>query len=157
MTIEVVDRSAGEVIKAGPMTLRILEDGTHTAHRLGLVEITIPPHIDGPPQHIHLQHDETFFVVSGTPTFTCGDDIITAQPATLVTAPPATPHTFANPGDQPVVIALHGHPRPLPRLLPGSGQPSSESDRPQPERGRPGDGPLRHRGRPASHLMRPPA
>ena len=104
MTIEVVDRSAGEVIRAGPMTLRILEDGTHTDHRLGLVEITIPPHIDGPPQHIHHKHDETFFVVSGTPTFTCGNDIITAQPGTLVTAPPATPHTFANPGDQPVVM-----------------------------------------------------
>ncbi|MCA1648151.1 MAG: cupin domain-containing protein [Chloroflexi bacterium] len=104
MTISVVDYHAGEVIQAGPMTLRILEDGTHTEHRLGLVEITIPPRVDGPPQHIHRQHDETFFVISGAPTFTCGGKTLTAQPGTLVTAPPGTPHTFANPGAQPVVM-----------------------------------------------------
>ena len=104
MSIEVVDRTQGEVIQAGPMRLRILEDGQHTNHRLGLVEVIIPPHIDGPPQHIHRQHDETFFVISGTPAFTCGGQTINAQPGTLVTAPPGTPHTFANPGDQPVVM-----------------------------------------------------
>ena len=104
MTIDVIDRTQGELIQAGPMALRILEDGRHTDHRLGLVEITIPPRIDGPPQHIHRKHDETFFVISGTPTFTCGTETITAQPGTLVTAPPGTPHTFANRGEQPVVM-----------------------------------------------------
>lgn len=104
MSIEIVDRHEGEVIQAGPMTMRILEDGSHTDHRLGLVEVTIPPGIDGPPQHIHRQHDETFFVISGTPTFTCGTATITAQPGMLVTAPPGTPHTFANPSEQPVVM-----------------------------------------------------
>jgi mannose-6-phosphate isomerase-like protein (cupin superfamily) len=104
VSIEVVDANAGQTISAGPMTLRILEDGSHTAHRLGVVEVKIPPHIGGPPQHVHRNHDETFFVVSGSPTFTCGSETITVQPGTLVTAPPGTPHTFANPGDQPVVM-----------------------------------------------------
>ena len=104
MSIEIVDAHAGQTISAGPMTLRIMEDGSHTDHRLGIVEVTIPPGVHGPPQHIHRKHDETFFVVSGTPTFTCGSETITAQPGTLVTAPPGTPHTFANPGEQPVVM-----------------------------------------------------
>ena len=86
------------------MTIRILEDGSHTDHRLGIVEVKMPPRVGGPPQHIHRKHDETFFVISGTPTFTCGGETITVQPGTLVTAPPGTPHSFANPGEQPVVM-----------------------------------------------------
>jgi mannose-6-phosphate isomerase-like protein (cupin superfamily) len=104
MRVEVVERGAAETISAGPVTIRILEDGTHTHHRLGLVELTIPPGTEGPPQHIHYEHDETFFVISGTPTFACGDQTIPARPGTLVTAMPGTPHTFANPGEQAVVM-----------------------------------------------------
>ena len=42
-------------------------------------------------------------MVSGSPTFTRGDTVV-AQAEILVTAPVGTPHTFANPGDQPGVI-----------------------------------------------------
>ena len=104
MTISVVAPGQGETLAAGPMTLRVLEDGTSTEHRLGLVEITIPPGVNGPPQHLHREHDETFYVVSGTPTFTCGNDVLTAHVGTLVTAPPGTPHTFGNPSDTQAVI-----------------------------------------------------
>src|SRR5260370_29309040 len=86
------------------MSLRRLEDGSNTEHRIGVVETRIPPRVTGPPQHIHRQHDETFFVVAGAPSFTCGGEIIIAKPGTLVTAGPGTPHTFANPGDEPVVM-----------------------------------------------------
>ncbi|WP_156994077.1 cupin domain-containing protein [Pseudonocardia acaciae] len=61
----------------------------------------MPPGIPGPPQHVHREHDETFYVLSGTPTFTRGADVIVAEPGTLVTAPPGAPHTFANPGEEP--------------------------------------------------------
>jgi|SRR5215813_2368841 len=104
MAIEVVDRSGGERLSDGPVTLRILEDGSHTGHRIGVVEGTLPPRTGGPPEHVHRQHDETFFVVSGSPTFTSGGNTITAQPRTLVAVPAGTPHTFANPGEQPAVI-----------------------------------------------------
>lgn len=104
MTIQVAGLTSGEALRAGPMTIRVLEDGSHTSHRLGLVEVTIPPHIDGPPQHLHRQHDETFYVLAGTPTFTSGNDVIRAKPGMLVTAPPGTPHTFANPGDENAVM-----------------------------------------------------
>ena len=104
MTIAIVDLTDGEALRAGPMAIRVLEDGTNTEHRLGIVEVTIPPHLNGPPQHLHRSHDETFYVVSGHPTFTSGTEIIHATPGMLVTAPPGTPHTFANPTAQPVVM-----------------------------------------------------
>jgi hypothetical protein len=60
MTIEVVETTGRQTSSAGPMSIRILEDGSHTDHRLGVVEVGIPPHTIGPPQHIHHKHDETF-------------------------------------------------------------------------------------------------
>lgn len=66
--------------------------------------MTIPPGLTGPPQHVHRQHDETFYILSGTPVFTCGSDTIEASPGMLVTAPPGTAHTFANPGGETVVM-----------------------------------------------------
>ncbi|MGO8888061.1 MAG: cupin domain-containing protein [Streptosporangiaceae bacterium] len=102
--ISVVGPADGEVIQLGPVRLRILEDGRTTGHRLGLGEITLPPHADGPPQHRHARHDEGFYVVSGTARFTVGETIYEATAGTLVMIPPGAPHTFANPGGQPAVL-----------------------------------------------------
>jgi mannose-6-phosphate isomerase-like protein (cupin superfamily) len=104
MSITIVSAGEGELVSAGLLRIRILEDGGHTHHRLGMVEVTIPPHVDGPLQHIHHKHEETFYVVSGTPTFTCGTDTITAELGTLVIVPIGTPHTFGNPGDVPAIM-----------------------------------------------------
>jgi quercetin dioxygenase-like cupin family protein len=84
--------------------MRILEDGRTTGHRLGLGEITLAPHTEGPPQHRHARHDEGFYVVAGTARFTVGDKTYEAPAGTLVMIPPGAPHTFANPGDQPAVL-----------------------------------------------------
>src|SRR5579875_2176790 len=94
----------GEIALSGPIQMRILEDGGHTAHRLGVGEITIAPHTQGPPQHRHAQHDEGFYVVAGTARFTVGEQTYDAPPRTLVMVPPGAPHTFENPGDEPVVL-----------------------------------------------------
>lgn len=104
MSIAIVRAGEGESVSAGLMRIRILEVGGHTQHRLGVVEVTIPPHVDGPPQHIHHEHEETFYVVSGTPTFTCGTDTIIADLGTLAVAPIGVPHTFGNPGDVPAIM-----------------------------------------------------
>jgi mannose-6-phosphate isomerase-like protein (cupin superfamily) len=113
--------------------IRILEDGSTTGHRLGVGEITLPPHTDGPPQHRHARHDEGFYVVSGTASFTVGDTTYDAPAGTLIMVPPGAPHTFANPGDEPTVF--------LDRFRPAVHTRSS----------RRGDGPLRHR---AGHRLR---
>jgi pimeloyl-ACP methyl ester carboxylesterase/mannose-6-phosphate isomerase-like protein (cupin superfamily) len=102
--ISIVGPRDGEVTLTGPIQLRILEDGSTTDHRLGLGEIVVAPHTDGPPQHRHAQHDEGFYVVRGTVRFTVGEQSHDAEAGTLVMVPPGAPHTFANPGDEPAVM-----------------------------------------------------
>jgi mannose-6-phosphate isomerase-like protein (cupin superfamily) len=102
--VSVVSPDGGEVIELGPARIRILEDGATTEHRLGVGEITLAPHSPGPVQHRHAQHDEGFYVVAGTAEFTVGTTRYLAPKGTLVMVPPGVPHTFANPGDEPVVM-----------------------------------------------------
>ena len=100
----VVGPGDGEVIRLGTIQIRILEDGSTTEHRLGLGEITLAPHAEGPPQHRHAQHDEGFYVVSGTARFTVGDTTYDAGSGSLVMIPPGVPHTFANAGGDTAVL-----------------------------------------------------
>ena len=102
--VSIVGPQDGEIALSGPTQLRILQDGSATSHRLGLAEITIAPHTDGPPQHRHAQHDEGFYVLEGTVRFTVGDQSHDVPARTLVMVPPGAPHTFANPGDVPAVM-----------------------------------------------------
>jgi pimeloyl-ACP methyl ester carboxylesterase/quercetin dioxygenase-like cupin family protein len=102
--VSIVQSGEGERVLAGPVHLRILEDGSTTSHRLGIVEITIAPHTAGPPQHRHARHDEGFYVVSGTAQFTVGEQTYEAEQGTLVMIPPGAPHTFANASDGPAVL-----------------------------------------------------
>ncbi|HEX4724414.1 MAG TPA: cupin domain-containing protein [Pseudonocardiaceae bacterium] len=102
--VSIVGPGGGEVVVLGSTTMRILEDGTTTEHRIGIGEITVAPHTDGPPQHRHAQHDEGFYVVRGTARFTVGDTTYDAPAGTLAMIPPGAPHTFANPTDEPLVL-----------------------------------------------------
>ena len=102
--VSVVGPGGGEAVLSGPTQMRILEDGSNTGHRLGVAEITIAPRTDGPPQHRHARHDEGFYVVSGTARFTIGTASYDAPAGSLAMIPPGAPHTFANPGDEPLVL-----------------------------------------------------
>ncbi|NYI05202.1 cupin domain-containing protein [Allostreptomyces psammosilenae] len=102
--VSVVGPDEGETILLGSTRLRVLEDGSHTGHRLGLAESVLAPHTPGPPQHRHAEHDEGFYVISGTVRFTVGEKEYDATPGTLVMVPPGVPHTFANTTDQPAVM-----------------------------------------------------
>jgi quercetin dioxygenase-like cupin family protein len=102
--ISVVGPGGGEVLRLGTTQMRILEDGHTTGHRLGMGEITLAPHTEGPPQHRHARHDEGFYVVSGSARFTVGETTYEAPAGTLVMIAPGAPHTFENPGDEPAVL-----------------------------------------------------
>src|ERR1700685_1448663 len=85
--VSITGPHGGEVALSGPIQMRILEDGSTTSHRLGLGEITIAPHTDGPPQHRHAQHDEGFYVLSGTVRVTVGDQSHAVPARTRVMVP----------------------------------------------------------------------
>lgn len=103
-SVSVVGPLEGEILHLGSTQMRILEDGRTTNHRLGMAEVTVPPHTNGPVQHRHAEHDEGFYVVSGTARFTVGATTYNAPAGTLVMVPPGVSHTFGNPGDQPVIL-----------------------------------------------------
>ncbi|MFJ9855779.1 cupin domain-containing protein [Streptomyces sp. NPDC101150] len=104
LAVSVVGPGEGETIVLGTTRMRVLEDGSHTGHRLAIAESVLAPRTQGPPQHRHAQHDEGFYVLSGTVRFTVGDEDYDATAGTLVMFPPGTPHTFANLTDQPTVM-----------------------------------------------------
>ena len=96
MTVRLNSAGMGESFAAGPVKFRILEDGKGVDGRFGVIECEITPGWGGPPQHIHREHDETFYVVTGTVKFTSGTEVLIAEAGSLVTAPIGDPHTFAN-------------------------------------------------------------
>jgi quercetin dioxygenase-like cupin family protein len=89
-----------ETFDAGGATFRVLDDGGSTSGRIGVVECRLVPGWAGPPQHVHREHDETFFVLTGAVRFTSGTDSLIASSGQLVTAPIGDPHSFANADDQ---------------------------------------------------------
>lgn len=102
--ITIVAPGGGEPVLTGPATVRIIEDGSITDHRLGVAIITLAPHAEGPPQHWHEQHDEGFYVLSGTATFRAGENTHDVPAGGFVMVPPKAAHTFANHTDQTVEI-----------------------------------------------------
>ncbi len=104
MPIHVVEPHGGEQSGGGPIRCRIIEDGSHTGHRLGLIEATVPPGPAAPPQHLHREHDETFVVTQGVLRFTSGTDSVDVAAGSCVTVPAGTPHTFSNPFGEPAAF-----------------------------------------------------
>ena len=106
MSIHVVGPNDGERVEltSGPIRNRIIEDGSHTNHRLGLVEGILPPGMNGPLQHVHREHDETFIVTEGKLRFVSGADSVDVEAGSCLMAPPGTPHTFFNPFDEPAKV-----------------------------------------------------
>ena len=100
----IVDLQGGEVVLPGPVQVRMVEDGSGTAHRLAVAVLTVPPQTQGPPPHWHQKHDETFYVVAGTVRFTVGDMEHDAPAGTFVSVPVGAEHTFANAGAEPAII-----------------------------------------------------
>lgn len=98
-----------ETLQLGPITIRVLEDGSRTENRLGAVTLGLAPFSTGPPQHWHEMHDETFLVTKGRVRFTtttyAGQEKgvmreIDVGVGGLVVVPPRARHTFSNPFEE---------------------------------------------------------
>jgi quercetin dioxygenase-like cupin family protein len=102
--VSIVLGSSGETFKAGPIQIRVLEDGSRTDNRLGAVMITVPPKVDQIPPHLHRMHDETFLVISGKLRFSAGKDSWDVNAGEYVVVPIGASHKFTNPFDEPAVF-----------------------------------------------------
>lgn len=81
---------------------------TQDTPRFNLGLLTVPPHSEGPPPHIHETEDDSFYILEGELTFTVGAEEVVAQAGTFVLVPPGLEHTFANRGDEQVrLVNVH--------------------------------------------------
>jgi quercetin dioxygenase-like cupin family protein len=102
--VSIVSGGSGETFKAGPIQIRVLEDGSRTDNRLGAVMITVPPKVDQIPPHLHRMHDETFLLISGKLRFSAGKDSYDVAAGDYVVVPIGASHKFTNPFDEPAVF-----------------------------------------------------
>ena len=94
--------NSSEVLHFGPTVIRMLEDGSSTDNRLSSISSMMPAHVDGPPAHVHLMHDEAFLITSGVLHFDIGDTHLDVAAGDYVVAPVGVPHAFNNTSDEPV-------------------------------------------------------
>ena len=76
-------------------------DDSESGGRQCFSEWTVDPGDDGPPPHLHREHQEAFFVVAGTLVFRAGDEAIEAGAGSFVFIPPGVVHTFSNRSEAP--------------------------------------------------------
>ncbi|KAK3503461.1 RmlC-like cupin domain-containing protein [Neurospora crassa] len=94
--VNLATRQAAEVLKVGPMTIRVSEDGSRTGDRISAILLELPAGVSGPPMHWHRFHDKLFFVVKGACRFVTPDAEVDATAGDLMTVPPGANHTFKN-------------------------------------------------------------
>ena len=74
----------------------IKADGDESDGKQCFSEWTVDAGEDGPPPHLHREHQEAFFVVDGTLTFQVGEETIEAEAGTFLLIPPGGVHAFFN-------------------------------------------------------------
>lgn len=100
-SINIVAPTEGDVTRIGPITTRIVEDGSHTAGHMGAAVVNVAPRSPGPPQHVHRKHDEGFLVISGTMRFTVEGTFHDVAAGSYIAVPRDVPHSFSNPFEEP--------------------------------------------------------
>ncbi len=65
-----------------------------------LVTIETPPHVAGPPPHLHHTYTESFIVIEGEMEFMVNGETKVLKAGESIEIPPNTLHTFSNKSDQ---------------------------------------------------------
>jgi quercetin dioxygenase-like cupin family protein len=92
-----VPAGAGETIWVAGDTYTIKADAENTDGQLMLIEATVPPG-GGPSPHIHNDHVEAFYLISGQLEFLNGDQTFEAEAGSFFYVPRGTLHRFRNRG-----------------------------------------------------------
>ncbi len=98
-----------------------------TDESYGLIEVTSPPHVPGPPPHFHASEREFFLILNGTLTVMADGVWQTAGPGTFIELEPGVAHTFINNTEQDVVWVTGWRPKGFERFFLDFGVPVSEA------------------------------
>lgn len=94
----------------------------------GLVEVTSPPKVPGPPPHYHKSEREFFLILKGALDVMSGDVWKTIGAGSFVELPPGTLHTFINNSGEDVVWVTGWRPKGFERFFRHFGIPVEASD-----------------------------
>ena len=87
----------GALIELPGWRMRIKVSASDTAGAMTVIEARMDGGHAGPAEHIHIGHDEAFFVISGQLKFRIGDGYRTAVAGESVFASRGLAHGFSNP------------------------------------------------------------
>ena len=97
-----------------------------TDESYGLIEVTSPPKVPGPPPHLHKKEREFFLILRGT-LDVMTDGTWKAMPAgSFVELPPNTVHTFINNSDEDVVWITGWRPKGFQKFFGDFGIPADQ-------------------------------
>ncbi|KOV60727.1 hypothetical protein ADK64_29695 [Streptomyces sp. MMG1121] len=103
-------------------TLKVGADETNGS--LTLLEATVPPG-GGPDPHVHNDHDEAFYLLSGELEFLNGDEPVTAGAGGFFFVPRGTRHRFINRGYHAARMIFFFTPGGMEELLVASSTPAT--------------------------------
>ena len=101
-----------------------------TGGRLSLLEITEPPHVDGP-LHVHYRDDEGFYILEGSATIEVGDETFEVGPGDFAFGPHGVPHRYST-GPEGCRLLFVTTPGGFENLVRGMGQPAQRRTLPPP-------------------------
>jgi len=90
----------GALIELPGWQMRIKVSASDTAGAMTLIEARMAGGHAGPAEHIHIGHDEAFFVISGQLKFRVGDGYRATVSGETVFASRGLAHGFSNPGSE---------------------------------------------------------
>jgi quercetin dioxygenase-like cupin family protein len=93
----------------------------------GMVEITSPPHVPGPPPHYHKSENEFFVIIKGTLDVMSNGEWQKFPAGSFVDLPPNTTHTFINNTEEDVIWITGWRPKGFQRFFQDFGIPTHES------------------------------
>ena len=94
----------------------------------GMIEVTSPPKVPGPPPHYHKSESEFFFIIKGTLDVMSNGEWQKYPAGSFVDLPPNTTHTFINNTDEDVVWITGWRPKGFHRFFQDFGIPVYEEN-----------------------------
>lgn len=119
----------GRVYSAVGDVYRLLAGGDQTGGTYALFEARVGPG-GGPPPHVHLREEESFFILAGTVTVWVADRKVNAGVGAFVQIPRGTVHAFKNETTSEARMLILTTPAGFDRFMDALGHPLPSFDSP---------------------------